>query len=104
MTENDIAFRLDEFAQTHRAVLLGMHRELMLLKSDVESQWGVAAQRLASKLDQFTADQVGVLEQVEQQETTLTYAFEIKSSHLLGEVMRFSDKTRRLDNPTFHVF
>jgi type I restriction enzyme R subunit len=32
------------------------------------------------------------------------YGFETKSSHLLGEVMRFSDKTRRLDNLTFHVF
>jgi hypothetical protein len=95
MTENDIASRLDEFAQTHGAVLLGMHRELTSLKSDVESQLRDTTQHLVGKLDQCTADQVGVLEHVNHQATTAVKDIETKSSRLLREAKLLNDETRK---------
>lgn len=57
MTDKTIEQRLDEFAETHGAVLLGMHKELGTLKQDATEQVGRAVSGVTTMISRFEQQQ-----------------------------------------------
>lgn len=96
MPTKDIDTRLNEFSETHGAVLLGMHRELSSLKADVESKLAVVIKSADEKLVQFREEQAGILNKVEQASASDLANFKTDSSRLINQAMSLLDDTGKV--------
>jgi chromosome segregation ATPase len=86
MTTNNIEDRLNEFAETHGAVLLGMHKELSTLKADSQAALAATIQDVRDQIDAFSKSQKDALHTTEKRAKA--------AQHSAEEAKRLLDETR----------
>lgn len=107
MDSENLEERLDEFAETHGAVLLGMHKEVTTLKSEVFETLAKHSAEFRSKADDLAAKQQSSLDEMrsesalvakEKQQTlqemqSKLEGFAARQDKLLTEAKAVLDKT-----------
>lgn len=107
MDSESLEERLDEFAETHGAVLLGMHKDVTTLKSEVGATLAKHSAEIQKKADDIAAKQhatlnemrsISVLFAKEKRQTldemqSKLYGFEARQDEILKKAQAALDKT-----------
>jgi hypothetical protein len=89
MNSENLEERLDEFAETHGAVLLGMHKDVTTLKSEVAATLAKHSAEIQKMADDIAAKQHATCDEMQSK----LYGFAARQDKLLTEANTVLDKT-----------